>query len=118
MRVLLIEDHEDSAEILSRLLDREGVEVRVARSGREALAAVAAQSFDLVISDIGLPDMPGYELFPRLRELQPSLRGVALSGFGMDEDVARCRDAGFGEHLTKPIDFQKLRALLRQHAPK
>jgi two-component system CheB/CheR fusion protein len=113
LRMLLIEDHEDSAEILSRLLARDGAEVRVARCGQDALAEAAARPFDVVISDIGLPDIPGYELLPRLLAQQPGLRGIALSGFGMEEDVARCREAGFRKHLTKPVDFQKLRAVIR-----
>ena len=66
-----------------------------------------AEDFDLIISDIGLPDRSGYDL---MRELQASkgLRGIALSGFGTEHDVNKAREAGFAEHLTKPINFERL----------
>ncbi len=73
-------------------------------------------SFDLLISDIGLPDGSGLELIRRLHELYPHdpVRAIALSGFGMEEDVKKSREAGFYAHLTKPVDFQKLQAVIRQ----
>ncbi|HEX8281384.1 MAG TPA: response regulator, partial [Chthoniobacterales bacterium] len=63
--------------------------------------------FDLLVSDIGLPDRSGYELMEELRA-QKNMRGIALSGFGMENDVNRAREAGFSEHLTKPINFERL----------
>jgi CheY-like chemotaxis protein len=65
------------------------------------------QDFDLLISDIGLPDRSGYDLMRELRNSK-GLRGIALSGFGMEHDVSKARAAGFSEHLTKPINFERL----------
>jgi DNA-binding response OmpR family regulator len=68
---------------------------------------VRTQEFDLLISDIGLPDRSGYELMREVRVNKP-LPGIALSGFGSEEDVNQAREAGFAEHLTKPINFERL----------
>jgi CheY-like chemotaxis protein len=78
---------------------------------REALAAAAVEKFDAVISDLGLPDGTGFELMEKLRA-RHGLRGIALSGYGMDEDVRRSEEAGFSAHLTKPIDFAQLERAL------
>jgi len=69
--------------------------------------------FDLLISDIGLPDRSGYELMSELRKSK-SIPGIALSGFGMETDVNKARDAGFAEHLTKPINFDRLEEAIRR----
>ncbi len=78
---------------------------------REGLAAAAKENFDVVISDLGLPDGTGFELMEKLRAAH-GLRGIALSGYGMDEDLRRSREAGFGAHLTKPVDFGQLERAL------
>ena len=70
------------------------------------------RDFDLLISDIGLPDRSGYELMSELHQSK-GLRGIALSGFGMDTDVNKARDAGFAEHFTKPINFDRLEEAIR-----
>jgi CheY-like chemotaxis protein len=75
---------------------------------REALEIADREDFSLLISDIGLPDGSGIDLMRRLAQIR-EIKGIAISGFGMEEDVARSREAGFIEHLTKPINFQKLR---------
>jgi CheY-like chemotaxis protein/anti-sigma regulatory factor (Ser/Thr protein kinase) len=111
LRLLLIEDHDATLQVLLRLLSREGHTVTAARSVAEALAAAAADKFDLVISDLGLPDGTGIELMKKLRELH-GLRGIALSGYGMEEDLMRTRQAGFIAHLIKPVDFSQLRRAL------
>lgn len=115
-RVLLIEDHEDTADVLSRVLERRGMSVVTAPSGKKALAAARAHPFDVVLSDIGLPDMPGYELFALLRQEHPALVGIAISGFGTEGSMNRCRDAGFQAYLTKPIDIDRLEHLILRHA--
>lgn len=74
-------------------------------------AASTAGTLDAVISDLGLPDGTGFELIGKLRELY-GLRGVALSGYGMDEDLRRSSEAGFSAHLTKPVDFAQLEQAL------
>ncbi len=113
-RVLLLEDHPDSAHMLSLLLQAEGYTVIVARSKREGLSRLA--DCDLVVSDIGLPDGSGLEFMAEARRRRP-LAGVALSGFGSQQDVQRSLDAGFTEHLTKPVDFDRLLGALRRLAP-
>ncbi len=113
LRLLLVEDHESTLEVLSRLLTRAGHEVVGAGSLGAALSAAGAGKFDLVISDLGLPDGTGNELMEKLRD-RHQLRGIALSGYGMEEDVVRSRQAGFATHLTKPVDFRQLQRALRE----
>ena len=110
-RLLVVEDHEETLTVLARLLRRRGHHVISARSMREGLAAAAKENFDVVISDLGLPDGTGFELMAKLRSAH-GLRGIALSGYGMDEDLRRSREAGFGAHLTKPVDFGQLERAL------
>jgi len=110
LRILLVEDHDDTRRSLARLLGRVH-KVRDVPSVESALAAANQEHFDLVISDVGLPDGNGLELMRSLRQ-QHGLTGICLSGFGMEEDIARSSDAGFCQHLTKPIDFRKLEAII------
>jgi CheY-like chemotaxis protein len=98
---------------MGRLLERLGYRVTTAHTVAAALDAFGRGRFDLVISDIGLPDGSGLELMRELR-CQREIRGIALSGFGMEEDVRKSKEAGFLEHLTKPVNFQKLDAVIRQ----
>jgi signal transduction histidine kinase/CheY-like chemotaxis protein len=106
-RILLVEDHEDTLQVMMMLLKRNGHEVTTASTVKGALSAAHDKQFDLVISDLGLPDGPGYELMRVLRA-KNHLRGIALSGYGMSEDVELSREAGFAEHLVKPVDLRKL----------
>ena len=89
------------------MLERRGYQITLAHSAGQAVEKARQKDFDLVISDIGLPDRSGYELMQELRA-EKNLRGIALSGFGMENDVSRARAAGFSEHLTKPINFEQL----------
>ena len=111
LRLLLVEDHDATLQVLLRLLTREGHQVTAARSVSEALAAAEEAKFDLVISDLGLPDGTGIELMKKLRASH-GLNGIALSGYGMEEDLARSRGAGFIAHLIKPVDFSQLKRAL------
>ncbi len=113
LRVLLVEDHESTRQALERLLRRRSYLVTCAASVAEAKACAAAGPFDLVISDVGLPDGDGMELMVHLRD-RHGLPGVALTGYGMEEDIARSRAAGFGAHLTKPIRVEALEAVLAE----
>jgi CheY-like chemotaxis protein len=92
---------------MKMMLERRGYDITVAHSADQAVEKARAQDFDLIISDIGLPDRSGYELMRELQTIR-SLRGIALSGFGMEHDVSKARAAGFSEHLTKPINFERL----------
>jgi signal transduction histidine kinase len=106
-RVLLVDDHYDTCLGMKRMLERRGYQVTVAHSAEQAMQEVRTQEFDLLISDIGLPDRSGYDLMREVR-LNNHLPGIALSGFGSEEDVNQAREAGFAEHLTKPINFERL----------
>jgi len=109
--ILIVEDHMDTRTTLQRLLERRGYKVTAATSAEQALAAAGEVQFDLVISDLGLPDMTGNELMALLRA-RHGLPGIAVSGYGMEEDVNRSRDAGFVHHLTKPIQLDRLTELI------
>jgi CheY-like chemotaxis protein/anti-sigma regulatory factor (Ser/Thr protein kinase) len=113
LRVLLVEDHEATLRILARLLGQLGHKVTEAATVAQAMAAAERSRFDLLLSDIGLPDGNGLDLLRRVKAHQP-IRGIALTGYGMEEDVRRSRDAGFEQHLTKPVDFQRLHAAITQ----
>jgi signal transduction histidine kinase/ActR/RegA family two-component response regulator len=111
LRILLVEDHRDSRVALERLLTLHHHKVRSVETAREALGLAATEAFDVVISDLGLPDMSGIELMRHLRSAL-GLRGVALSGYGMEQDIAESRDAGFCHHLTKPVRLEQLRKVI------
>jgi PAS domain S-box-containing protein len=119
-RILVVEDHAATRVSLTRLLARRGYAIVCAATVAEALERAAEQVFDLVVSDIGLPDGNGYALMALLRE-KYALTGIALSGYGMEQDIVRGREAGFTAHLIKPVSVQALdRALqvwesTRQH---
>jgi DNA-binding response OmpR family regulator len=113
MRLLVVEDDKSTLQILTQLLTRDGHEVVSTRNLTEARAAAAGAGFDAVISDLGLPDGTGLELMTELRE-RYGLRGVALSGYGMEEDLLRSREVGFAAHLVKPVDVNELRRVLRK----
>jgi CheY-like chemotaxis protein len=104
LRILIVEDHESTARTLAQLLRSSGHEVEVAGMLGEAMDLANTHVFDLVISDLGLPDGSGLELMRQLRS-RPNLRGIALSGYGMEEDVRKSLEAGFQEHLTKPLNI-------------
>ena len=106
-RVLLVDDHHDTCIGMKRMLERHGYKITVAHSADQAVEKVDAEDFDLLISDIGLPDRSGYELMREVR-LKKDLPGIALSGFGSEQDISQAREAGFSEHLTKPINFERL----------
>jgi CheY-like chemotaxis protein len=116
LRILLVEDHRDTADQLSRLLRRAGHEVTWAGSVKEGLARARGGEFDILISDLGLPDGTGYDLMRDLAR-ESGIPGIALSGFGMKEDVQNSIAAGFSRHLTKPVDWQELKTEIQKVAP-
>ncbi|HVR97803.1 MAG TPA: ATP-binding protein [Thermoanaerobaculia bacterium] len=118
LRVLLAEDHADTALALAALLEISGHQVMVAGSVAEALAHAEAvygrgDAFDLLVSDLGLPDGTGHVLMREL-SVRYGLRGIALSGYGMEEDIRDSNSAGFAMHLTKPVDLRDLQDAIRQ----
>ena len=116
LRLLVVEDHEPTMMVLVRLLRHYGHNVFTAESVERALAVAATHSFDLVISDLGLPDGNGIDLMRQLAK-NYGLRGIALSGYGMPEDRAKTKQAGFLAHLVKPINFDQLQSALQVFAP-
>jgi PAS domain S-box-containing protein len=113
LRILLVEDHRDTRHALSRLLIHFGHQTSVAESTRRALEMMASQRFDLVLCDIGLPDGSGYDVISKAKARGP-IKGIAITGFGTDEDIRRSKEAGFDFHLVKPVDFQELRTVLEK----
>jgi len=112
-RILLAEDHEDTARVLTRILQNSGYEVAHASGVAAALELAASRRFDLLISDLGLADGSGLDLM-RALHAKNGIQGIALSGFGSDEDVAASSAAGFTEHLTKPVDWAQLSAAIQR----
>ena len=113
LRILVVEDHGETLQTLSHLLSHFGHEISMADGARSALEFVESKQFDVVLSDIGLPDGSGYDVIAQAKRKQP-VKGVALTGFGKEEDFKRSKEAGFDFHLTKPVDFHELRTVLGQ----
>lgn len=112
--MLVVDDNRDSADALAELLRLGGHEVAVAYSGREALAAGGSFRPEVVLLDLGMPEIDGYETARRLRA-QPggdSLKLVAFTGFGQERERERSRQAGFDHHLVKPVQVEQLSEIL------
>jgi DNA-binding response OmpR family regulator len=117
-RVLVVDDNEDAADSLAMLLGAHGFQVRTAYDGMQAVEADLDFSSQVALLDIGLPKLSGYDVARRIR----SLRGggvllVAITGWGQEDDRQRAKDAGFDYHFTKPVDFEKLMALIDHEVP-
>lgn len=117
LRIMLAEDDADQAESLQALLATCGYEVHIVKDGRAALAAAVVLQPQVVLLDIGLPEMNGYKLAQELRERMPGrkLLLVALSGYGQPEDLRRSREAGIDYHFVKPLQLEKLQAILTEY---
>jgi CheY-like chemotaxis protein len=112
--VLVVDDNADAAATLRMALELQGHDARAVFSGQAAIDALAEFDAEVVLLDLGMPGMDGFEAAQRIREL-PRGRDVllvALTGWGQDEDRRRTAEAGFDEHLTKPVDAERLAALL------
>src|SRR5205085_5822739 len=116
LRILLVEDHADTRRTLARLLKYFGHDISVAESTQSAFEILRSKTLDVILSDIGLPDGSGYDVISEAKRNQ-KLTGIALTGFGMEEDIKRSKKAGFDFHLTKPVDFQELRSVLAEVTP-
>jgi two-component system CheB/CheR fusion protein len=116
MNVLVVDDSEDTTEMVRHLLEMGGANVTAVTSGFEALRVARENQFDVVLSDISMPGMDGFEFLSRLHAV-PGYRDVpaiALTGFGRPEDVQRAHTQGFYAHLTKPFDIEALASLLQK----
>jgi two-component system CheB/CheR fusion protein len=111
LRILLVDDHQDTCTALERLLSRRGHLVAAMPNVRSAMEAAGRNQFDLLISDIALPDGTGMELMAYLRAMS-GMRGIAISGFGMNGDIEKSLQAGFAEHLVKPVKLESLEAAI------
>jgi CheY-like chemotaxis protein len=116
---LIIEDNNDAAQTLQKLLEFEGHEATIAHSGRGGIELARALKPDVVLCDIGLPEMSGFDVARELRAHPSTAKCLitAITGYGQPEDVKRAADAGFDRHLVKPVDFDKLLALLDSLQP-
>ncbi|QIE23219.1 Protein-glutamate methylesterase/protein-glutamine glutaminase [Caballeronia sp. SBC1] len=114
LRVLLVDDSIDALEAFRTLLEMEGAQVRAEPSAEQALEAATQQEFDVVLSDIGMPAMTGYEMIRQMRKTPRTARlpALALTGFGREQDVTRALDAGFNGHLSKPVSLKGLVAAI------
>jgi PAS domain S-box-containing protein len=116
LKILLVEDEQATSRLMARLLKGLGHDVATAGTIAEALERERAGDFGLIVSDIGLPDGSGLELIKKVVARRGQVPAIALTGYGMEEDIQRSREAGFTAHMTKPIDFTKLEAMIRQVA--
>ena len=113
LKILLVDDHHDTCAALEKLLVRRGHLVAVAHNVRSAMEAAVRNKFDLLISDIALPDGTGMDLMMQLRAIA-NVPGIAISGFGNNGDIERSLQAGFSEHLIKPIKLDNLEAAIER----
>ncbi|MDQ3029316.1 MAG: ATP-binding protein, partial [Actinomycetota bacterium] len=132
LRVLIVDDHEDTLGLLKRLMEKNGYAVRTAGSIAGAMAVLEGRpdgaggggspgdgsgdggQIDVIVSDIGLPDGTGHDLIRRVRASGWTVPAVAVSGYGMEHDLRASEEAGFAAHLVKPINMQQLEATIRQ----
>ena len=114
MHILLVEDHADTRVVLSKLLIHCGYDVAAAENVHDALQLLDHLRFDVLLSDIGLPDGDGLELVGEARKRQPLRQTVALTALSTAADRKRGREAGFDHYLTKPVDFNRLRSVLAE----
>ena len=117
-KILLVDDHLDTVNAMARLLLLTGFDVKTATTYAGAIKLCDDDArFDLLISDVGLPDGTGYDLMRELMTRRCAARGIAVSGYGGDDDVKQSLDAGFSAHLVKPVAFDALRDAIRRLIP-
>lgn len=114
MRVLIVEDYRDTADLLALWATSESHDVKVCYCGFQAQEVIQGYQPDIVLLDIGLPDMDGWELAPLIRQLHPSTRIVAVTAYQSSEDRQRSKDAGIDLHLGKPVLREQVLKLLAE----
>jgi PAS domain S-box-containing protein len=115
LRVLVVDDHADTLLVMGELLNAYGHKVLTAASAAAALELAGKEQFDVMVSDIGLPDATGYELIQKIKS-RYSIKGIAMSGYGLEEDVRKSREAGFSDHVVKPANIDRLEQTIRRVA--
>ena len=119
LRILVVDDNADAADSLGMLLEVRGDKVRIAYDGLEALQAEADFRPEVVLLDIGMPKLSGYDVAKRIRAARGNaVLIVAITGWGQEDDRQRARDAGFNHHFTKPVDFDVLLDLIDRESPR
>jgi DNA-binding response OmpR family regulator len=113
VKILVVEDHKDTADALVEALRARGHDVRLTHTFADGLRAASSERFDVVVSDIGLPDGSGLDLMRQIAK-PPSIGAIALSGFGMEDDQRRSLAAGFARHLTKPVDVRHVENAIQE----
>jgi PAS domain S-box-containing protein len=113
-RILIVDDNVDAANSLAEMLQIDGHITEVVYTGRDALCCALARPADVILLDIGLPDMNGYEVAARMRPKIGPAQLIALTGYGQTEDVRRTTEAGFDAHLIKPVDFDELERIIAE----
>jgi len=110
LRLLIVDDSQDSVDMMGLLLEQHGARVTTVTSGAAALESANNEDFELIISDVSMPEIDGLEMIRRLRahSRHPRIPAVALTGLTSDEDILEIYQAGFTAHLTKPIDFEQM----------
>lgn len=117
MNILLVEDHDDTRSVLSRMLSAWGHDVATMKDMRSALERLGGSRFDAIVSDIALPDGTGYELMSEARRAGVSALGIAISAYPYPPDVNEPKVTGFDHHLNKPFTPRQLRSLLEKEDP-
>jgi CheY-like chemotaxis protein len=115
LRILVVEDHHDTAHALANLLAREAHRVRRVHTGAEALRAAAEQAFDLLVCDLHLPDITGFDVMRQLKR-DYGMTGIAVSGFSTEENMGRAGEAGFARYLSKPVLWETLKRTVAEVA--
>ena len=114
LRIFIIENHQDTLDAIKMFLEAQGHSVEVALDVKSALKLAPQAKFDVLISDIGLPDGDGWELMKKLREKIPGLKAIAMSGYGMRADLEKSKAAGFDSQLIKPFGPAELSEALKK----
>ena len=114
MRILFVEDHQDTRQVLTRLLTRWGFDVAPAGTLKTGLNRLESEPIEVILSDIALPDGTGYALVSEARRREKEVLAIALSGYNYPSEVQIAKLTGFDHHLSKPCDCQQLRALLQE----
>lgn len=114
--ILIVDDSEDTLAMLDQLLKLSGANVTSATNGAEALRIASEREFDVILSDISMPEMDGFEFLHRLRQIKERqhIPVIAITGFGRTDDIERARAAGFHSHLTKPLNLDVLAEILQE----